>query len=67
MSIGVDPSVSRDVLFYQIFYASFAERILNIPVPQSGQTPLAAGLPFFKVVFSTLLSSTDFEARHLTQ
>jgi hypothetical protein len=39
--------------------------ILNILVPQDGQTPEVAGLPFFMVMAFALLIS--FLARHLTQ
>ena len=39
--------------------------ILNILVPQLGQTPCVAGLPFFMVI--DLVSFISFLARHLTQ
>ena len=39
--------------------------ILNILVPQSGQTPWVAGLPFF--IVTAFSSFMVFLARHLTQ
>jgi hypothetical protein len=43
----------------------YALPILNIPVPQFGQTPLTAGFPFLRVTFFGFFISRFF--LHLTQ
>ena len=45
--------------------AIYPEPILNTLVPQTGQTPCVAGLPFFIVIFFASLMSLF--ALHLTQ
>jgi len=45
--------------------AVYLAPILNIFVPQAGQTALTAGLPFFMVTDSNF--STSFLALHFTQ
>jgi hypothetical protein len=46
-------------------YRRYFLPILNILVPQDGQTPCVAGLPFFMVMLFALLIS--FFERHFTQ
>jgi hypothetical protein len=59
--IGILPKKDAYFLHRNCYYLP----ILNILVPQVGQTPWVAGLPFFMVI--ALAFFISFLARHFTQ
>ena len=57
------PAIREKACFFRIDYLALP--ILNILVPQDGQMPWVAGLPFFMVTaFASFISLFDL---HLTQ
>jgi hypothetical protein len=65
LDIPILGTSSLSGFYWAMFEKTYAVPILNTFVPQDGQTPWVAGLPFFMVMlFGSLIS---FLVRHFTQ